>query len=136
MPYDETEGGRRSSREHFINDAERRGKDAGASAASWAVPNNATQGWFDKMKQLIDDGDPALDDYISAPAWLSGEWAGESINELIGDIIEEAHDEGYDDIDDDIAEAYEEAASDEFWSEVHRVIEDNAGDNEDDDDAP
>lgn len=128
-----TEGGRIPSDEQLLNQARDRGEDAGKSAASWAFAEHQGAEYYAKLRQLIDDGDPRLDEYISEPAWLSGEHAGESINELLGDIIEEAQSFGYD-IEDDIMEAYEEGATDEFWSEIHRVIEYHAGGSPVDDD--
>lgn len=135
---DSTHGGRIPSEESFLNQAEGRGEDAGKSAASWAFAENQGVEYYEELRQLHDDGDPRFDDLISEPDWLSGEHAGESINELLGDIIEEAKSCGYD-IEDEIMEAYEEGATNEFWTEVHRVIEYHAGgspvgDDDDDDD--
>lgn len=130
---DSTHGGRIPSEESFLEDAESRGEGAGKSAASWAFAQNQGVEYYEELRRLHDDGDPRFDDYISEPSWLSGEHAGESINELLGDIIEEAKSYGYD-IEDEIMEAYEEGATNEFWTEVHRVIEYHAGGSPVDDD--
>ena len=137
MARDKTEGGRIPSDDSLIEDARSRGEEAGKAAASWAFADNQGDAYYRLLRRLHDDGDPRFDEYISEPGWLSGEHAGESISELLGDILDEATDYGYD-IEQDILDAYEEGASDEFWSEVHRVIELHAGgspvDDDDDDD--
>lgn len=94
-------------------EAKRRGRDAGQNAASWVFDGNTSEMTYTKVNQLMDDGDPSIDDVVREPNWLSGEWAGESISELLGDLLrgDEYHDE-------DIMEAYANAASSKFWHDV------------------
>ena len=62
---------------------------------------------------MCDDIDPEI--AFSPPAWLSGEWAGESMTEILGESS------GNMDRDDEIASLYEEAADAAFSRELEKV---------------
>ena len=104
-----------------IAEATSRGSRAGKSAASWCFDGNTTQTTYRRMAQMIEDGDPALDNHITTPEWLSGQWAGESIPELLGDILPEEEDEDGEQHN-EIYDAYCNAADEAFWAEIERTI--------------
>lgn len=98
-----------------IREAKTRGTSAGRSAASWIeLDDDAKAGLWDAMQ---DGGD--TERYVETPAWLSGEWAGESPAEILGDVLDEVRDE---DAHDEILQAYEDAADAAFWAEVERIV--------------
>lgn len=104
----------------IIEEAERRGKQAGKNAASWVWDfGRMSHRDFEYAKRQFNEDEDSVFENIETPNFLSGENAGESINELLGDLIEEAEENGLD-IEEDILNAYEGAAIDEFWTEVHR----------------
>jgi len=53
----------------------RLGCEAASAAASWTADGNTSSEHAARVLAMLDDGDPAADDYL--PAWpdLSGEWA-------------------------------------------------------------
>jgi len=99
-----------------VSEARRRGTDAGRSAASWVFDGNTTDEHRAKVAQMLADGDPALDGYVSPPNWLSGECAGESVSELLGDLLPENDPDGWKE--DEILGAYCDAADVAFWHTV------------------
>ena len=103
-----------------IAEATARGSVAGKNAASWCFDGNTTQTTYRRIAQMIEDGDPALDNHITTPEWLSGEFAGESIPELLGDLLPEEDDDS--DAYSAICDAYCEAADEAFWAEIERTI--------------
>lgn len=96
-------------------DAKRMGRERGKAAASWVFDGNTTDATYRVFLERWMNGDPALDEVVTEPAWLSGEWAGESISELLPDLPED------EDRADEYMAIYEEAASNAFWREVERT---------------
>lgn len=56
-------------------DAYRLGVDAATAAASWIADGNTDHAAAVRVLAMMDDGDPAADDYMPARPTLSGEWA-------------------------------------------------------------
>ena len=96
-------------------EARKAGRERGLAAASWVFDGNTTDTAYRAVLQGIIDGDPAVLDQVSAPDWLSGEWAGESITELLGESS------GNDERDDEVADVYVEAAETAYWNTVERT---------------
>jgi hypothetical protein len=103
-----------------IEEAAKRGAEAGTAAGTWAIDGNTSAETVARILQGIEDGDPEVLDMQPAP--LSGEWAGESIEELLGDLLPDnevqpaMHDDRYD----ALLDAYEGAFGEAYWAEVER----------------
>lgn len=95
-----------------LKEAHEQGSQRGYNAATWVFDGNTDASYYAKVLQMFEDGDPEV--YDLEPAWLSGEWAGESIPELF-DL------ETGEEVDEMVLETYETSASEAFWSEVQRV---------------
>lgn len=92
-----------------LSKCKKEGKNAGTNAARWAFDmNRMGPDDFREFLRKYDDGDPVVMDM--EPAWLSGEWAGESPNEILGEGWTDRH-----------AEAYETAAREAYWDEMVRI---------------
>jgi hypothetical protein len=103
------------------------GEAAGTAAASWVFDGNTTLERYQRSLKMIEDGDPALDDYITEPWWLGGIWAGDPTpSSLAEDLGIDPTLDSY--LLDECCTAYETAASDKFWVEVQafaqRMVED------------
>lgn len=113
--------------EEAIEEAMARGRRAGKNAASWCFDGNTPEHTYRTIARQMEEGDPALDDHIQTPEWLSGQWAGESISELLGDLLPGRNDNEQQDDDDDVTEdaimdAYCNAADEAFWAEIERTV--------------
>lgn len=116
----------------IVADARERGERAGRAAASWKFDGNTTERTYADFVRAYDDGDPMILDIYAPPAWLSGEWAGESVPELlsvilrvrgiVGDLIDEykaVEGDPHDDYSTEtICEAYEQGADAAYWAEL------------------
>lgn len=96
-------------------EAKRAGAQAGKSAASWLEIGSKRDA--ERLLEMLDDGDPELDDYLPRRPDLSGEWAGESINEIL-----QVDDDDDDEDIDRIADIWQEAADEAFDKEIERQI--------------
>jgi hypothetical protein len=96
-------------------EAKREGKRAGEAAASWFDPGDRRNAR--RLLEMLDDGDPRLDEYLPRSPDLSGEYAGESMNEIL-DIDDDDDD---DDVD-EIAQIWEDAASTAFMRSIEKQI--------------
>jgi hypothetical protein len=95
------------------------GEAAGEAAASWVFDGNTSQETYRKVLDLIAAGDPALDDIVSAPSWLSGEHS-DSVNPA--SLLASLEATEVEDSDADaICTAYEEAADQAFWNHVEQT---------------
>ena len=56
-------------------EAFRLGQEAAWTAASWTIDGNTSTDHAARVLAMLDDGDPAADDYLPARPNLSGEWA-------------------------------------------------------------
>lgn len=59
----------------FERDAREMGERHALSAASWVTDGNHPREHYVRLLRMMDEGDPALDDYLPARPNLSGEWA-------------------------------------------------------------
>lgn len=96
-------------------EAKRDGARAGKAAASWMDPGDERSAR--RLAKMIDDGDPAIDQYLPRRPDLSGEYAGESMNEILD--VQDGDDP---DAVDEIADIWQEAADEAFDAEVGRII--------------
>lgn len=102
--------------------AERKGREAGEAAASWAIePDRMTRGQMLATLRGIQAGDPAVLDNFCEPS-LSGELRGDptpaSLAEELGvDPENESHpDVGM------LCEAWEEGMREAFWSAIEKTL--------------
>lgn len=103
----------------YLARAARLGRERGTSAAGWAFDGNTSDENYRTFLTMIDDGDPALGDVYTPPAWLSGEWADDPTPDTLGAEI--GLDRPDPDYLDEIATAYEDAADAAYWAELERV---------------
>lgn len=52
------------------------GIEAAKAAASWVTDGNVSVEHYERLARMMDDGDPALDDFLPTRPDLSGEWSG------------------------------------------------------------
>lgn len=102
------------------------GVEAAEAAASWTVDGNSDPAVIARLLELMDAGDPAVDDYLPARPDLSGEWADAPTpmslyEEVTGRSHAEAEAEaglGYETLVgeemDELADAWEQGVSDTF----------------------
>jgi hypothetical protein len=106
-------------------EAYERGVKASKAAASWVIDGNTKPWAITSLLKMMDEGDPAVDDYLPAAPNLSGEYAGDPTPiSLACDIVPRAESE--DELDpylvDALADAFEEGVSDTFMSECERIL--------------
>jgi hypothetical protein len=105
------------------------GRGCALSAASWTVDGNADLHHARKVLTMLEDGDPAADDYLPRRPNLSGEWADDPTPQSLAEDIT-----GLEDIDSDLvdrlAEAWEAGVSDTFESACEKQLRDTIGDPE------
>lgn len=104
-------------------DAEIAGKSAGRAAASWLSIDSQEQA--NDLLEMLEDGDPRLDEYLPRRPDLSGEFSGESMNE----ILEVDDDDDPDDVQ-AIADIWQNAADEAYDAEINRIIDYHAGDDD------
>jgi hypothetical protein len=99
------------------------GETRGEAAASWVFDGNTTPETYAKVLDGIQSGDPALDDLVTAPNWLSGEFAdGATPASLQADLA--LSDEVWEQAGSAVCDAYESAANDAFWDHVTKAAMD------------
>lgn len=104
-----------------IREAKRRGKERGLAQASWQFNGNTNKATYRAFLDAYDGGGDT--DPWDHPAWLSGEFAGESVEELVGDLFVGRF-KGVFDAEvrmDEVCTAYEQAAEDAYWLELVHV---------------
>jgi hypothetical protein len=123
-----------TERAAWIEAATEDGREAGRTAASWIIDGNATDGHYARLLRMMDDGDPALSDYLPTRPNLSGEWDSdltpiglyEETTGLVHSDEEQAAGLGYEtlvgSLVDALANAWEEGASETFASECERLL--------------
>lgn len=111
MPHPETD---------FERDAHMRGEMAARSAASWVTDGNHPREHYVRLLRMMDDGDPALSDYLPQRPNLSGEWSDDTTDHTLAlDIL------GPDYLGKDrdaLAEAWERGVDETFESECERLV--------------
>ncbi len=63
------------STDELTADAYRYGVEVACAAASWTIDGNSDRDVALRTLAMLEDGDPALEDYLPAMPNLSGEWA-------------------------------------------------------------
>jgi hypothetical protein len=97
------------------------GVEHATNAASWVIDGNTDHDHIVKLAKMMDDGDPAIDDYLPAQPNLSGEWADSPTPmSLYRDIVDGDGDDT--DVIDSLAEAYEAGVDDTFTYECERIV--------------
>lgn len=95
------------------SEARERGCSDARAAASWIVDGNTDVEAARRLIRMIEDGDPAADDYMPRRPDLSGEFADDLTPDSLAEEIT-----GADDIEaelvDQLASAYEQGVSDTF----------------------
>lgn len=111
-----------------------RGVEAAKAAASWVTDGNTDPENYVRLLKMMDDGDPAADDYLPASPNLSGEWADDLTPKSLYEEItglDHAEEEanaflGYEtlvgSVIDALANAFEEGVSDTFTCECERLM--------------
>ena len=107
------------------------GKEAAESAASWAIEvGRCDQYLAQTVLDLIDAGDPRVDEYLPARPNLSGEWADDPTpyslyREITGDdpYIVRGDRQSVEALVDAIADEWERGVSDHFEAACQREFE-------------
>lgn len=97
----------------FAQEAWARGEDDARAAASWIADGNTKTEAIHQLLTMMEDGDPAVDDYLPRRPNLSGEFADDLTPLSLAREITGQDDPDPDTID-MIADAYEEAVSETF----------------------
>jgi hypothetical protein len=120
--------------ETWTREARELGENAGRDAASWVLDGRHDTEHYARMAQLMDDGDPRLDEYLPARPNLSGEWSDDLTPiRLYEEVTGEDHAAaqgraglGYEtlvgSVVDALADAWEDAASESFDHECERLV--------------
>ena len=110
--------------------AHKMGMEAGLAAASWVTDGNDNRDDFADILEMLDNGDPQVDEYLPQRPDLSGEWADSPTpRSLFEDITGlDAHAEsswnydGYQAVLEVICEAWEDGVSEVFETECERIL--------------
>jgi hypothetical protein len=114
----------------WTEEATKMGREAGIAAASWVTDGNTSREHYVRLAQMMDDGDPQLDDLLPARPNLSGEWAdAPTPRSLFEDITGmDAHAESswncdaYQAVLEPICEAWEQGCDEAFTQECERLV--------------
>lgn len=106
-----------------ISEAREMGRAAGLAAASWAADGNTSADHARRVLAMLDDGDPAADDYLPAYPNLSGEWADDlTPNSLARDILGGDLDDDYPEASQALCDAWEDGVAETFDPECERTL--------------
>lgn len=115
--------------EKWTAEAYELGADAARTAASWVTDGNLSAKHYAQLIAMMDDGDPALEDYLPTQPNLSGEWADAptpgSLFELVTGLDASAEFNTNDqlfDIQDALCDAWEAGVADTFGPECERFV--------------
>lgn len=101
--------------EGWTAEARERGADDARAAASWAADGNTDPAAARRVLRMLDDGDPAADDYLPRRPDLSGEFADDLTPDALAEAITGADAAEIDsDLIDALASAYEAGVSEAF----------------------
>lgn len=105
----------RNEHEQWEAEAYEMGVSAAKAAATWCVDGNTKHEAIVALVKMMDDGDPAVDDYLPARPGLSGEWADDPTPvSLARDIMGDDY-RTDDPMVDALADAYERGVSETFY---------------------
>lgn len=108
----------------FETDSERaayeRGCEAARAAASWIIDGNTSREHIERLARMMDDGDPALDQYLPTKPNLSGEWADDVTDHSLA--VQLVGPDYYAPQRDAVASAWEQGVSDTFSDECERIV--------------
>jgi hypothetical protein len=106
------------------------GVEHARNAASWIIDGNTRREFIPVVLEMMENGDPAADEYLPAMPNLSGEWADDlTPNRLADDIFGHGWcpdfyaPEGEDaERMDALCDAYEQGVADTFQPECERIL--------------
>jgi hypothetical protein len=106
------------------------GVEHARNAASWIIDGNTRREFIPVVLEMMENGDPAADEYLPAMPNLSGEWADDlTPNRLADDIFGHGWSpdfyapEGEDaERMDALCDAYEQGVADTFQPECERIL--------------
>lgn len=115
----------RAKEAKLVGKADQRGERAGRNAAAWVFDDGRSRATPADYRRWLERYEAGYADVMDIePAWLSGEWAGESVAELLGDLFEEAESAGANhEFLAHLEECYAASASDAFWNAVVQEAE-------------
>jgi hypothetical protein len=110
--------------EQYEQEAYELGVEHARNAASWVIDGNTSQEHIARAVAVLDEGDPALDDYLPRRPNLSGEYADElTPGELAAEITGlDSDDPHFDELADILADAYERGVDETFEAECERIL--------------
>jgi hypothetical protein len=110
--------------------ARAQGETAGRNAASWVLDGNHDDSHYERLERMMDEGDPALYDYLPERPNLSGEWADAPVPATLFEEITglDAHAEAswnyevYSEVLEALCTAWEDAVAETFDHECERLV--------------
>jgi hypothetical protein len=114
----------------WVREAREQGEEAGKAAASYVIDGNQEDSHYARLERMMDEGDPALDDYLPARPNLSGEWADSMTPARLFEAITglDAHAEaswnydGYQSVLEPLCDAWEAGVDETFGHECERLV--------------
>ncbi len=112
-----------STTDEFLAAAYERGRDAALAAASWVTDGNESDESRRRKLAMLEDGDPAIDQFLPNTPNLSGEWADDPTPlSLARDIT--GGDDLPEDLTDALADEFERGVDDHFSAACERELRD------------
>ena len=97
------------------------GEHAATNAASWVVDGNTSDEHIRRVLQLLEDGDPRVDDYLPRYPDLSGQHADDYTPLTLARDILGIDDPSAEDID-TLADAWEDGVSETFYATCESIL--------------
>jgi hypothetical protein len=104
-----------------IAEARSMGIDAATNAASWVVDGNTPDEHIRRVLQLMEDGDPRVDEYLPSYPDLSGAFADDYTPLTLARDILDTDDPSPEDID-TLADAWEDGVSETFYATCESIL--------------
>ena len=104
----------------LTKEARELGGEAARNAASWVLDGNASVEHYRRLIGMLDEGDPAMYDYLPREPNLSGEFADDPTPASLAAALDVA--DASPEYIDAIADAWEEGASEVFTLECERLL--------------
>lgn len=92
------------------------------NAAAWVTDGNTTQEHIARLVAMLENGDPAADQFLPVEPNLGGEWADSPTPLSIAREISGDKDFDHDELIDAMADAYENGVTDTFHPECERIL--------------
>jgi hypothetical protein len=104
------------------------GCDTADAAASWTIDGATANELAWRILRLLNDGDPAADDYLPARPDLSGQWADDATPQSLAlELLGPGSDLDSDDVVTMLADAWERGVEDTFQAACERQLIDYVG---------